>query len=143
MRSRPAERSEHYETPQYKEILARIAANTRRLREAAGWSQEEAAHQCGEMSTRLYQLVEVGSTNVTAATLGRLCRGFSVDVVALLAPASPRPKRKPGRPRKLLRDSGTSPAERDSGETPPEAAAPDETQGVDHPVSRPRSDPQE
>jgi transcriptional regulator with XRE-family HTH domain len=131
MRSHRAERSEHYETPQYKEILARVAANTRRLREAAGWSQEEAAHQCGEMSTRLYQLVEVGLTNITAVTLGRLCQGFGVDAVTLLAPASPRPKRKPGRPRKMLRDSGTGSAAPGLVEKPPETVAPDETQVVD------------
>ncbi len=94
------DRSGQYKTPQYREIIARVAANTRRLRDAAGWSQEEAAHQCGEMVTRLYQLVESGQTNVTATTLGRLCQGFTVDVIALLAPAAPLPRRKPGRPRK-------------------------------------------
>jgi len=143
MRSHRAERSEHYETPQYKEILARVAANTRRLREAAGWSQEEAAHQCGEMSTRLYQLVEVGLTNITAVTLGRLCQGFGVDAVTLLAPASPRPKRKPGRPRKMLRDSGTGSVARGSVEIAPETSAPSETEATDQVISQPRNDSSE
>lgn len=95
-------RAGQYQTPQYREIVSRVAANTRRLRDATGWSQEEAAHQCGEMVTRLYQLVESGQTNVTATTLGRLCMGFGVDVVALLAPAAVLSKRRPGRPRRKV-----------------------------------------
>lgn len=104
--ARRADRSPQYETPEYREILARVAANTRRLREATGLSQEETAHRCAEMATRLYQMVESGRTNVTATTLGRLCQGFSVDVVALLAPATPLPKRKRGRPRKASGSDG-------------------------------------
>jgi len=52
------------------------------------------------MPTRLYQMVESGDANVTARTLGRLCAGFGVDVVVLLAPAAPMAKRKRGRPAK-------------------------------------------
>ena len=103
--ARRPDRSKQYETAEYREILSRVAANTRRLREATGLSQEETAHRCAEMATRLYQLVESGQTNVTATTLGRLCQGFSVDVVALLAPAAPLPKRKRGRPRKATRST--------------------------------------
>ena len=98
--ARRADRSGQYETPEYRELLARVAANTRRLRDATGASQEEAAHLCGEMPTRLYQMVESGLTNVTATTLGRLCVGFGVDIVALVAPAAPMAKRKRGRPKK-------------------------------------------
>lgn len=95
-----ADRSEQYETPEYRDILGRIAANARRLRDAAGWTQDQAAEHCGDMPTRLYQMVEGATTNVTATTLGRLCAGFGVDVVVLLAPAAPAEKRKRGRPAK-------------------------------------------
>jgi hypothetical protein len=37
------------------------------------------------MSTRLYQRVEGGDTNVTFTSLARLVEGFEVDVVDLLA----------------------------------------------------------
>lgn len=93
-------RAKQYETPEYRGILDRVAANTRRLRDAVGWSQDAAAEKCGDMPTRLYQMVEAGSTNVTATTLARLCVGFGVDVVALLAPAAPMAKRRRGRPKK-------------------------------------------
>lgn len=99
----PSERQDRenkYDSAEYRDILGRISANARRLRDHAGWSQEKAASECGGMSTRLYQFIESAQTNVTAATLAGLCKGFGVDVVALLAPAAPRPKRKPGRPKK-------------------------------------------
>lgn len=75
-------------------MIDRVAANTHILRDAAGWTQEEAAHRCDEMPIRVYQMVERGQANVTARTLARLCHGFSVDPVALLAPSAPRAKRK-------------------------------------------------
>lgn len=98
--SQRAPRGKQYETPEYREILARVAANTRRLRDATGWTQDVAAEHCGDMPTRLYQMVESGKTNVTATTLGRLCHGFAVDVVALLAPSAPLARRTRGRPKK-------------------------------------------
>lgn len=98
-RSIRASRASQYETPAYREILARVAANTRRLRDATGLSQESAAEKC-DMPTRSLQMVETAQTNVTATTLGRLCVGFGVDVVALLAPAAPMAKRKVGRPKR-------------------------------------------
>jgi len=53
------------------------------------------------MSTYLFQLVESGTTNPTATTLARLCDGFDLDVVALLAPVSaPLAARTGRRPRK-------------------------------------------
>lgn len=105
MESSPrAPRARQYETPEYREILARVAANTRRLRDATGLTQDAAAERCGAMPTRLYQMVESGLTNVTATTLGRLCQGFAVDVVTLLAPAAPLAKRKRGRPKRPTKE---------------------------------------
>lgn len=93
--------SGQYALRQYREVLDRVAANALRLRDAVGWSQEEAAYQCLGMPTRLYQLVESAQTNLTATTLARLSHGFQVDVSELLVPASPRPRRRRGRPRKI------------------------------------------
>lgn len=95
------DRAPQYESPRYGDLLARLAGNVRRLRAERGWTQEEAAHQCGGMSTYLFQLVESGTTNPTATTLARLCDGFDLDVVALLAPVSaPLAARTGRRPRK-------------------------------------------
>lgn len=94
-------RAPQYESPRYADLIARLSANVRRLRAERGWTQEEAAHQCGTMSTYLFQLVESGTTNATATTLARLCDGFNLDVVALLAPVkAPRAARTGRRPRK-------------------------------------------
>ena len=88
MRAKYKDRAPQYTSPRYTEILARLAANVRRVREERGWTQEDTAARCGGMSTYLYQLVETGTTNPTATTLARLCDGFELDVVALLAPVS-------------------------------------------------------
>lgn len=88
-----------YTSPTQAVILARLAANVRRLREARGWTQETCAARCGGMATYLLQLVESGSTNVTAGTMARLCDGLEVDVLEILAPATPLAKRGRGRPK--------------------------------------------
>lgn len=101
MRAKYKDRAPQYTSPRYTEILARLAANVRRAREERGWTQEDTAARCGGMSTYLYQLVETGTTNPTATTLARLCDGFDLDVVALLAPVSaPLAARTGGRPRR-------------------------------------------
>lgn len=80
-------------------MVERIAANARRLREARGWTQEEAAERCTELHPTLYRSIEAGRPNVTAATLARLCEGFAVDVSELFVPAPPLVKRPRGRPK--------------------------------------------
>ena len=81
------------------ERAAGVVPNTRRLRDATGLSQEAAAEKC-EMPTRTLQMIETAQGNLTATTLRRLCVGFGVEVVALLAPAAPMAKRTAGRPKK-------------------------------------------
>jgi len=81
-RTRRPERAEQYESPAYRDLQARLAIGVRRLREAKGWTQEEAAHRCG-MTTRLLQRVEGEDVNATFTTLARLCEGFEVDVAQL------------------------------------------------------------
>lgn len=79
MRQRRPGRASQYETDAYREIVARLAKNARRLRDRKGWTQEEAAHHCG-MATRVWQRVESGEVNATVTTLARLCEGLGVDV---------------------------------------------------------------
>lgn len=99
MKQRPEKRAPHF-GPAYRVVVERVAANVRRLREARGWTQEEAAHQCGELDATLYRVVEAARSNITASTVARICEGFDVDVSELYAPAPPLVKRGRGRPRK-------------------------------------------
>ena len=91
MRRRRPERVAQYENAAYTELLERLAHNVLRLRQARKWTQEEAAHQTG-MSTRLFQRIEAGDSNVTLTTLARLVDGFGIDALDLLRrPRSKRP----------------------------------------------------
>ncbi len=101
MRPRNKARETRYQSPAYLRLLGRIGANVRRLREAKGWTQEEAAFQCDDLAAPLLRRIELGSTNVTAITLSRIAEGFGVDASELLAPVEALPaKRKAGRPKK-------------------------------------------
>lgn len=87
MRRRRQGRTEQYEAPEYRDLLARLSLNLRRLRDARGWTQEEAAHLC-DMATPLFQRVEGMATNLTMTSLSRLCTGFKVDPRELFRPGS-------------------------------------------------------
>ena len=91
MRRRRPERVAQYENAAYTELLERLAHNVLRLRQARKWTQEEAAHQTG-MSTRLFQRIEAGDSNVTLTTLARLVDGVGIDALDLLR--RPRSKRR-------------------------------------------------
>ena len=93
----------------YQALLDRVASNLRRLRAERGWTQEEAADRCDEMSPFVYRQVEGALTNLTARTLARLARGFGVDVALLVAPAPAPTPRRPGRPPKHTPAPASSP----------------------------------
>ena len=78
MKKRRSDRQNQYESPQYRVLQTRLAANLKHLREKEAWTQEIAADKCG-MSTRLYQRCEAGDSNITLTTLARLCSGFQLD----------------------------------------------------------------
>lgn len=87
----------------FTKLAGSVAANARRLRGARGWTQAETASKSG-LDDRAYREVESGRANLTLATLMRVARAFDGDVMSLLAPASPMPRRRPGRPLTPLPD---------------------------------------
>ncbi len=87
-----------YRSPEYLDLIGRVATNVRNLRQGHGWTQEEAATRCGQLSVYVLRQIESAQTNVTAVTLARLSAGFGVDVATFLVPAPTPTRRTPGRP---------------------------------------------
>jgi len=100
MKSRDPNRAPLYEAETYAALVARLAVNVRRLREAKGLTQEEFAFRCHELDPSMLRTIEAGEANVTVTTVARLCDGLGVDVLDLYAAAPPLTKRGPGRPKK-------------------------------------------
>lgn len=87
---RPGPRTRaHKSVLAYRDLLARVAHNLKRLRHARNWSQEQAAARC-KTAPRVIQEIEAQRTNFTAVTLARLGDGFEVDPRQLLRPISDR-----------------------------------------------------
>jgi transcriptional regulator with XRE-family HTH domain len=64
------------------------------LRKERGWTQEQAAEQCG-IGYKLYQLYELGiKQNPGLASLEKLAAGFGLEIHELLTPALPQNRRK-------------------------------------------------
>jgi transcriptional regulator with XRE-family HTH domain len=110
VRRKPTTRDPLYQTIEYLDFLGRVAANVRRARDARGWTQEEAAAHCGQLSVYVLRQIEGAHTNVTAVTLARLSAGFGVDVATFLLPAPTPPHRAPGRPVTIPRVTLPDPA---------------------------------
>lgn len=68
-------------------IRLRLAYNVRRLRLAAGISQDELSAKSG-LATRHLQKIEAGSVNITLNTAAALADGLGVDVHILFAKSS-------------------------------------------------------
>ena len=99
-RIRP-QRAKQYSGAAYRELRRRVAANLQRLRRARGWTQEEAAHRCGGMTTQQLQRIEGAGGNLTLTTLARLIEGFAIDIRALFAPRTKLVVQRRGRPAKV------------------------------------------
>ena len=100
VRRRSPERIELFETATCQRLVSDFAVNVRRVREARGWTQEEAAYRSRELDPAMLRTIEAGDANITITTIARLCDGLEVSVTDLFAPAPPLQKRPPGRPRK-------------------------------------------
>lgn len=98
MRRQATTRDPLYRSREYLDLLGRLAANVRRLRQERGWTQEEAAARCAELSVFVLRQVEAGSTNVTAVTLARLAAGFGADFTEFVQAAAAPTRRGAGRP---------------------------------------------
>ncbi|MDO9019843.1 MAG: helix-turn-helix transcriptional regulator [Deltaproteobacteria bacterium] len=105
MRRKPTTRDPLYRSREYLDLVGRVATNVRQLRQTRGWTQEEAATRCGQLSVYVLRQIESAQTNVTAVTLARLSAGFGVDVADFLAPAPTPTRRAPGRPAGIPRVS--------------------------------------
>ncbi len=107
--------------PTYLDLLARLAANVRRLREERGWTQAVAAERC-DMAVYVLQTVEAGRSNFTGTVISRLCDGLGVDVKVLFEPAAPlakRPRGRPGRSVPQAEPSLPAPSETDTPQRSP------------------------
>lgn len=63
----------------------RLKAQTKRLREARGWSQEDLAHKAGLHRNQI-GVIEQGKRNPGLDVLEKLCRAFEVSPEELLGP---------------------------------------------------------
>jgi transcriptional regulator with XRE-family HTH domain len=66
-------------------VLKEIGARLRAAREAAGLSQEDAAHRAG-IDYKRWQRLESGQVNATVRTLMRASGAVKTDLWMLLAP---------------------------------------------------------
>ena len=67
-------------------VLREVGARIRAAREAAGLSQEDAAHRAG-IDYKRWQRLEAGQVNATVRTLVRVSGAVKTDFWSLLAPA--------------------------------------------------------
>lgn len=67
-----------------------LSTNVRSLREARGWTQQEASARLG-ISRRLLVQIETGTANPSLTTLLGIANGFAVELMDLLAEGEARP----------------------------------------------------
>ena len=71
------------------EILSRLAANLKKLREARGYTQQELARVCGFSASYIGD-VEQETVNITLANLEALANGLECEVLDLIRRPSDR-----------------------------------------------------
>jgi transcriptional regulator with XRE-family HTH domain len=70
------------------DVVRRVGANIKRLREAQGLSQEELAHRSGLHRTYVSQL-ERGVKNATIVSLAKIADGLKTSMTALVSSPAP------------------------------------------------------
>jgi DNA-binding XRE family transcriptional regulator len=85
--------------PELDEVVQRVAANVRRLREAKGLTQEDVAEAVG-IGARHLQRLEAGGGPPSLKLLTQLGRVLGEDVREFFVPGLKSNPRSPGRPRK-------------------------------------------
>jgi len=84
----------------FSDVRSSLAANVTRLRERAGWTQQQAAEEMG-LDVKHLQKLEYGELNPSLRTLVRVAGAFGIMVGRLFAPTSRnRTTRAVGRPRR-------------------------------------------
>ena len=73
--------------PGYRQLLVRVGASLRALREGRGFTQEHASELMG-MGARHLQKVKSGEINVTLETLHRFATAYDTDVQGILGHAA-------------------------------------------------------
>ncbi len=74
----------HRSTPSYKKAISALGQRIRKLRQARGWTLEQAAEAMSMDATQLAK-IEAGALNVTLVTLVRIADGLGLKVGALFA----------------------------------------------------------
>lgn len=69
----------HRSTPSFKKSVAALGKQIRKLRQARGWTLEQASEAMSMDATQLAK-IEAGSLNVTLVTLVRIADGLGVKV---------------------------------------------------------------
>jgi ribosome-binding protein aMBF1 (putative translation factor) len=65
------------------DLLKRVGANVRMLRERRGLAQDDLAYMAG-LATRHLQKIEAGQVNATLRTIARLAAALTIDAGALV-----------------------------------------------------------
>jgi Helix-turn-helix. len=83
----------HRQTPRYRRAAKALGLQVRALRQAKGWTLEEAAEK-GDLDLKHWQKIEAGTVNVTLVTLVRIAEGLGETLGGLfVTPVAPRVRR--------------------------------------------------
>ncbi len=91
-RAAKAEKPKRATSPTAVALRKHLGRNVRQLREAAGWTQAEAAWQCN-VSEYFYQQIEWAKANTSIAIVAALMDAFEVGVGELFDPKGVEKKR--------------------------------------------------